>query len=229
MSEAEVRNPAGRLRREEAAEAAPPSVHPSPLAALGAAAVRGLDYGLRRLQGIEEYSRREDCIFRIALARASEEIRLADGTHVRRGEPVGELHYWNEHVPRLDEGRPALAWALAADRAVRRSLEALAEFVEAEPRFRGVQAFGGVMCGLPVRGAPSLATTGRRYGFEAGPADPPRGLAGRLHRAGEDILIRLLAWAYNPSSLRGGAAPARCKVWISRKGLLARYGRPTHA
>ena len=191
---------------------------------VGAGAVRQLDRFLRRVEGIEEFSRREDCIFRIGLVRASGEFRLADGTHVRRGDPVGELHYWNEHAPRFGDGRPALAWALAADRAVRQSLRALAEFVEREPRYRSVRAFGGVMCGLPVRGAPSLSATVRRYGFETWPFEPPRSLAGRLHLVGENMLVRLLAWAYNPGSLHAGAAPARCNFWISRPALLARYG-----
>ncbi len=92
----------------------------------GKAAVRFLDFILRRFMGIEEYCRRPDCLFRIALVRCPEEVRLADGTLVPLGDPVGDLHYWNEHMPSLADGKPALAWALAADRKVRRSLGELA-------------------------------------------------------------------------------------------------------
>ena len=133
--------------------------------------------------------------------RGPKEVRLADGTHIRRGELFGELHYWNEHMPSLAEGKPALAWALTADHAVRQSLHFLAEFVETDPRYRQVQVFGGEMGGMPVRGMRMLASGGRRYGFEARPDDPPRSLAGRLRRWGEDMLLRLLAFAYNPASL----------------------------
>ena len=127
---------------------------------------------------------------------------MADGALVRRGDPVGELHYWNEHMPALAERKPALAWALAADRAVRRSLRELAEFVESDPRYREVRAITGEMGGLPIHGARMLAAAGSRLGFEPRPVEPPRGPAGRLRRWGEDMLLRLLAWGYNPVSLR---------------------------
>ena len=131
---------------------------------------------------------------------------MADGTLVRRGEPVGDLHYWNEHMPSLAEGKPALAWALAVDRAVRRSLRELAAFVESDPRYRrspGDHRRNGRHAGS--RGANAGVGGGRRYGFESRPVEPPRGLAGRLRRWGEDMLLRLLAFAYNPASLRGAA------------------------
>jgi ceramide glucosyltransferase len=187
-----------------------------------AAPVRLLDRCLRRLFHIEEYSRSVDCMFRVALTPAPEDLRLADGTHVRRGEPIGELHYCNEHVPSLAEGQPAVAWAIAADHVVKHSLQELAAFAGANPSFRGARAFGGLMTGLSPQGESVLAKMGRRYGFETGLVEPPRTWLGRLHRGGEDVLICQLAWAYNPTSLRG-AAPARRRCWISRKALLARY------
>jgi hypothetical protein len=191
----------------------------------GKAAVRMLDFALRRFMRVEEYCRRPDCVFRIALVRSPEEIRLADGTFVRRGDPVGDLHYWNEHMPAMPEGKPALAWALAADRTVRQSLRELAEFVASDPRYRDVQAFTGEMGGMPIRGARRLASAGGRYGFESRPVAPPHGLTGRLRRWGENRLLRLLAWAYNPGSLRRrGASPAHCRLWMSRESLLSRYG-----
>ncbi len=153
---------------------------------------------------------------------------MADGALVRRGDPVGDLHYWNEYMPSLAEGKPALAWALAVDRAVRRPLRELAEFVESDPRYRGIQAITGEMGGLPVHGARMLAAAGSRLGFESRPVEPPRGPAGRLRRWGEDVMLRLLAWGYNPVSLRRrGARPARCRLWMSREALLSRYGPRT--
>jgi hypothetical protein len=192
---------------------------------LGKAVVRLLDFALRRFMGIREYCRQPDCVFRIALVHSPDEVRLADGTLVRRGDLVGDLHYWNEHMPALPEGKPALAWALAADRAVRRSLRELVEFVEHDPRYREVRAFTGEMGGLPIRGARRLASAGGRYGFESRPVEPPHGPAGRLRRWGEDVLLLLLAWGFNPASLwRRGARPARCRLWMSREMLLSRYG-----
>ena len=188
-----------------------------------------LDFALRRFMRIEEYCARPDCLFRIALVYSPEDVRLADGTLLRRGDPVGDLHYWNEHMPALDEGKPALAWALAADRAVRRSLRELARFVDSDPRYREVRAITGEMGGMPTHGARMLAAVGSRLGFEVRPVGPPGGPAGRLRRWGENMLLRLLAWGYNPASLRRpGARPARCRLWMSRQTLLARYGpRPS--
>jgi hypothetical protein len=175
---------------------------------------------------IEEYCQRPDCVFRISLLHSPEEVHLADGALVHRGDLVGDLHYWNEHMPALPEGKPALAWALAADRAVRDSLRELAKSIESDPRYREVRAFTGEMGGMPRRGARKLEKSGSRYGFESRPVEPPRGLVGRLRRWGEDMLLRLLAWGYNPVSLwRRGASPARCRLWMSREALLSRYGR----
>ena len=215
MAEADIQNAPKPSEEERKA-------HFSLLASLGRAAVRGLDRGLRRLEGVEEFCRRKDCIFRIALVRRREEVRLIDGTHVRRGDPVGEIHYWNEHVPRLGEGRSALAWALAADRAVRRSLQALAAFAESDSRYQNVQVFGGVMCGLPIHGVAEsgrhraplrLRDAAHRTSARPGALPAPLGRRYAGPHVGVDVQPR------QPAPM-----PARCEIRISRKVLLSRYG-----
>jgi len=89
-------------------------VHHTPLTkftslwgAHGCAAVRLLDRTLRSTLGIVEFCGSEACILRIALRRDEMDIDLPDGTQIRRSDELVELHFWNEHLPRLrDCGSP---------------------------------------------------------------------------------------------------------------------------
>jgi len=182
-----------------------------------------LDSLLRRAYRIQEFSRSEDCILRLALGRSKEDVILPDGTRITKGEPIGELHLWNEHIPPMPAKGPDFGWGLMFYRRLIRSLRELAVYVEHEPKFKAVRAFRGEIAFDPqAHRRPALFA---RLGFDfMRPAHPSP-----LRRFGdfwENLYAWSLIWTFNPGSLRSKRfwRLERCQLWISRQALLERYG-----
>ena len=109
-------------------------------------------------------------------------------------------------------------------RGVVRSLEQLADYVQREPRLRGFKAVHADFVVTSANELRFFSRMTRMLGLEFTEPEPPRDWVGRLHAWGDRMLRRLLAWTFNPMSLRHGAEPARRQLWISRHVLLTRYG-----
>ncbi len=194
------------------------------ISAIGRAAVRGLDTLVRRAYHVREFTQDEGCILRTALGRSAREITLSDGTRIEKGEVVGELHLWNEHLPRMDEEGPSLEWALKTYRLLIASLKRLAAYLEDEPQFESVRAFRGeaAFSKESLEGSALF----ERLGFDLVRTDR----AGKLKRFGEfweNVYAWGLIWTFNPGSLRRKEFfhLERAQLWISRQALLERYGR----
>ncbi len=209
------------------------------------AAVRGLDSLLRRCYGIHEFSFDPDCILRVGLGRAPRDLILSDGAAIREGDPVADIHLWNERIPVMPPGGPGLRWGIEFQRKARRSLQLLVEYVDKEPRYRHVVAFraiGSLMsqeasAAQPLSGAATLITAvpavAGRLGLEIVDVDDPSRM-GALRRFGafwENGFNQALVWAYNPPSLksRSLARLRRVQLWASRDKLAgrARSGGPS--
>ena len=104
------------------------------------AAVGSLDALVRRHYRIYEYTSDPECVLRVGLARAPRDVRLADGTVIGRGSPVGVLHLWNEHLPPFASQGPDLQWAKVFHRRMHRSFALLADYIARTPAWDGVQA-----------------------------------------------------------------------------------------
>jgi len=135
-------------------------------------AVRGIDAVVRRLQGIHEYSGDPDCLLRLSLVRSRRRAVLVDGTEIREGHVIGDLHLWNERIPKMPPQGPTLSWAVTLRRRLERSLELLAQAVECDERYRTVRAFRAVGTFALKRGGgtPSplgAASLAERLGFPA--------------------------------------------------------------
>src|SRR5690348_9606871 len=87
--------------------------------------IQALDRMLRRCHGVHEYTDDPECMIRIAWRTARHDILLRDGTIVRSGDAIVELHLWNQQLPPIPPPGPGIAWGAAADRQVRRSLTLL--------------------------------------------------------------------------------------------------------
>jgi hypothetical protein len=205
-----------------------PTTHPGTLAGgsvLGHA-VFGLDRWLRRRQGIYEYSNDPVCLFRVNQAEADEAVTLSDGTHIHPGNPILELHLWNEHIPLMPTEGATLAWACRLHQAVDMSLRELACWMARQPDLDQVIALRGDMrIGTAGRGR-QFTRIAARYGFESGAW---RAGSGSLRQFGENILLCFLVMAANPVAIRSDVLwRGHTLVYLARRVLERHYGVARH-
>lgn len=184
------------------------------------ALIRSIDALLRSCCGIREFSDDPACVLRIAFNIAREPATLMDGTVVNVGDPIGCLHFWNEHLPPYSEAGPELRWAAEMRRRMTRSLAALAAHVEESPDWQDVNAFRAHAAFSSRVGILQLYRVTRRMGFEWVPGDPStiRSLAG-------SIIGYALTRANNPAALTRQAFFRQThEIWISRAMLMGLYG-----
>ncbi len=185
----------------------------------------GYDFSYRWLHGLTDPASAVGPVLRVRVTRhRGRPLILGDGTSIRRGDPIGAFHLDNKRMAAFHEGGRRSRWAgLAFRRAFRASLEALAEQVGNDPRYRGVKAFT----------ATTIFHQGtERLGFEARPLS--RRFMARPVAAYERTLIALFhpLGRQRPGRRRYGEAR---QVWISRDELVRRYAgerssaRGTHA
>ncbi len=192
-----------------------------------ASLVGGVDTLLRRHYHVYEFSDETTCLFRVALTHARHPVAFADGTVVEIGEPIGVLHFWNEHILHFPEHGPDLHWAKAMQHRMRRSLRLLCNHVERDPDWADVKAIVAEAA-MPTRSSAGqqMQRLARRHGFEVGAADTPA--RGRLYLIAENILRWGFVRAYNPGALpRCHLLQGRQELWLTRRSLLAHYGGGT--
>lgn len=184
-----------------------------------------LDDYLRFRLGICEYSQSPDCLFRVELIRSSLDVTLSDGSRVRRGDRLINLHIWNEQFPVFPRRGPTVAWARRVGLCFDRSLRDLHDYLAARPDFDDVAA---VCANMGLCSAARAAQLGRivgHFGFEPVAAMPRPGLPERIHRFGENILIALTVLARNPRAWRTDTLwRDRMLVFLSRSTLRGRFG-----
>ena len=150
---------------------------------------------------------------------------LSDGTHVRRGEPLINLHVWNEQFPCMGPGGPTLGWARQISRGLDLSLRELAGFLAKRREFDDVVVIRANLILSAANQARQVRRVMGRYGFEEIPAGGPPSFCERLHRSGENILALLLIMAVNPAAEHGNVLRwDRAQVFLSRRMLHQRYG-----
>jgi hypothetical protein len=185
------------------------------------ALVHQLDPLLRRAHGVREFTDDPRCLLRVAIGACPRDLVLCDGTQLRRGEPILELHLWNERIPRMPPEGPDLAWGLQFYRQAIASVRLIAQWMESHPEARKARALRGETSLIdPMRGLI------RDLGFEVFRVE--RGASGWrwLRYRMDDLYLWMLMQAYNPASLRGKRLQQleRVEFWISRERFLERYG-----
>jgi hypothetical protein len=188
------------------------------------AAVWALDARLRLRYGVREYTHRPECMFRIQVTRAGPALTLSDGTRLRSGDRIIELHVWNEQFPRMAGRGPTLGWAARINRSMELSLQELAGYLD-RCGLDDVAAVRANMGTGPDEERRRFARFMARFGFEAMPVREPRSLAERMHRLGENILICAMVLARNPIAFRPSLLwRGRLEIYLSRRCLDERYG-----
>jgi hypothetical protein len=182
--------------------------------------VVALDRWQRRRLGIWEFSDDPACVFRLGLARSHLDARLADGTVVRRGEIVGVIHVWNEHMPQIPPEGPDLTWARSFGRSLIHTQRLLVRYVAASQAFDTIQAFGGEATFVYTPGSIRMLN---RLGMEVFDPLPQRGVRWFID-LGARIWVWLLRRAFNPRSVKGLGDIERRPFWMSKRTLLALHG-----
>jgi hypothetical protein len=197
---------------------------PAPSAYKGVidAAVRGIEFILRRHHKVYEYTTDPTCIFRLGPGIAEDELTLADGTRIRPADPILGLHFWNEHLPPIPRKGPCISWGLAMHAQVLHSLRLLAAHLEDDAyshikAVRGEASFGSRI------GRLQMYRVAERYGFELFQGAPP--FARRFRFFWENFLIWGLIWTFNRGGMRGKKLmKERFELWFSRDELIRRHG-----
>lgn len=187
-------------------------------------AISAVDDGLSRCCGVKPFSRDERCLLRYAAIASPGDYRLADGTVLKAGDPVIDLHLWNEHIPPVPKAGPDLAWARLVSQWMKHSLVLLAEAARTDPELRGARAIRAKTNFVGWGGqSESMSRLIARFGFEdvdEGAASMPE----RVHDALENILIGALTWTHNPEALRRDKLiRQRRPVWMSADTLRRRH------
>ncbi len=189
------------------------------------ALIEAVDRRLRRRFGVSEYTRSPECLLRIQVIRSAHDLFLRDGTCVRPGERIINLHFWNEQIPPIPATGPTLSWARRMNERFERSMQELARHLATRSDMDDVAA---------VRANAALGTAAQRgqvsrillrLGFEIIPEDSSS-FAQRIHLYCENIFISLIVLARNAIALRRDTlVRGRVTAYLSRRALEQRYGR----
>jgi len=183
------------------------------------------DVSLRRHHGIIEYSAHRDCIFRIEIARSRRRLTLIDGTHLRPGERIARLHFWNEHIPPVPKGGTTIRWAHRMQRCISLSLHEFARYLSSEPDLCDISVICGDVPSATRGQCRQIEYIMAYYGFETIMETRRLSFGERMHRLGENILISLMVFAQNPAALRlDTLRRVRVPIYLSRRILECKFG-----
>jgi hypothetical protein len=182
------------------------------------------DSQLRRRLGVSDYTRSSNCILRMQITRSTEYIALKDGTCLRPGDRIIDLHFWNKQVPLIPEEGPTFGWARLMSDCFKRSLQELAHHLAARTDVDDVVAVRAIAAlGADTRGD-QISRIMSHFGFETVYQQTPS-VTEQIRRYGENILISLMVLAYNTIALRPDTLKrGRMSAYMSRRVLDDRYG-----
>jgi hypothetical protein len=166
------------------------------------------------------------CLVRIARVKSGRDVTLSDGTEVTKGEVIGELHLWSEHIPPMLDDGSHFAWALRAHSLLVRSLRLLVRYLPDHSEWSNVSALRGESSFIPRGiGVPELSA---RLGFDVVREHNPGSLNRQFMAFWDNLYWWMLAWTFDPGSLTYKSFPRleRWQIWISSDRLKPNYGSP---
>ncbi len=127
---------------------------------------------------------------------------LSDGTCIRPGDRIANLHVWNEQFPCFAGKGPTLAWARRVNQAFEFSLRELAGFLDGRRDLDDVVAICAKLSLEPAERSAQLVRFVSRFGFERIAAASSWSFRQQMHWFGENILISMIV----ACAQRGGAS-----------------------
>jgi hypothetical protein len=183
--------------------------------------IRSFDGFLSRQEKIFAFAEDPQGFLRGQLSTAESDWVVA-GRRIAAGDPILQIHMFNENLPPLPRCGPDLAWALRFQRLMISSFRKLARLLETDPAFAAIQALEGVTV-LVQDDAGTINRIFLRLGFSV---LPYRNRLGGFGEFWENFYTWWVMWAYNPPSLRGRRflKMRRSRIVIPREDFLRRYG-----
>jgi hypothetical protein len=156
---------------------------------------------------------------------STEDLRLDDGTCLRPGDRIVDLHIWNQQVPAMSGKGATLAWARRMHDGFKRSLNELASHLAARSDVDDIVVVRAVAALGADDRADKISRMLSRFGFEIIMQRETPSVTQKIRRFGENILISLMVLAYNPIALRPDTLMrGRVHGYLSRRTLDRRYG-----
>ena len=154
-----------------------------------------------------------DCLIRVRVAEADRALVVANSV-IPAGEKIIEIHFWNEHVPRIPASGTDMKWAVKGVRILMSSFTELARQIRNDERFQGVKAVGGITPLFFTGEDSSGERIWKRLGFTMTPVKHPLGRFGEFW---ENVYTLLIMWAFNPHSVRNQRLMSmhRTEFWAS--------------
>ncbi len=187
------------------------------------AIIRRFDAFLCRIYKVYEFNADPDCILRLAKTQAQRTLQLPGGLVIQKGDPVLEIHLWNEHMTRLSESEDSMVWASRTYRQLLYSLRLVARQVKQDAHLADVHALMGITSALFSEKVPNRPSFMERLGFTIESYHGPLGAFGEFW---ENFYAWWIMWTYNPYSLRSRRLLGirRNEIWMPINELMQRYG-----
>lgn len=181
-----------------------------------------LDSLLRWAFRIGEFSSDQNCLLRIAKVRWNQPVCLQDNTEISAGDWIGELHLWNDHLPKILRSQRSLATGASFRTRMTQSLRSLAVSAAIEPELQELVAFHAQLSSIGQPDRRDWESLARRYRCNVRFSRPS--LPGRVHDVFGFFLTITLTWVFNPERrLVLGNKVHRIDMWISREALLRHF------
>lgn len=183
--------------------------------------IKEFDRFLRWSQGVYEFCEQPECILRLKRARAKKTVILSDKL-IEKGEPILELHLWNEHIPELPSDGNQLLWASQMKNRLILTFQRLASLLVDDGSYNDIEALFGITVLAVDPATAEPISLFLRLGFEVTPYQNPLGSFGTFW---ENFYTWWIMWAFNKESLRKRNLfnLRRSEIWVSKEKFISRY------
>ena len=179
------------------------------------ATIKALDRFLRHVLSIYEFSDEPSCVLRYSRAHSKSVLTLPDGESLQLGDPILDLHFWNERFGMHSHPKSPQK---ALRSVLRRSLALLAEQLRSNEQFRDIKAVHATLARTSTRSCRLHRSFGYVLHIEPGSGE------NYVHDFFENFLIHLLRWTFNPHhASQRSLRLCREELWISASDLKARF------
>jgi hypothetical protein len=186
------------------------------------AAIRLIDTLVRKSEGVYEFSDDPECILRFQLRRATHSVTIGKD-RILKGEPVLEVHAWNERMPKLPKEGATLEWALQLRRRVIHSFKGVAKVMLQGHQYSRVRAVCGTSALFSFSDHKGGTRLMQHLGFAVLPYHRPLGKFGEFWK---NFFSWWLMWTYNDASLHSREfwRLQRTEIWMTADEFIRRYG-----